>query len=65
MPDQDDGLPAMKDRETGTTWSLLTGQALGGPLAGRALERLPSHYSFWFAWSDFHPETELYEGEEG
>ena len=65
LPNQDDGLPTMKDRETGTTWSLLTGQALGGPLAGKTLQRLPSHYSFWFAWSDFHPETALYQGEQG
>ena len=35
----------------------LTGQAVEGELFG---ERLPSHYSFWFAWSDFHPQTELY-----
>ena len=50
----------MEDRETGTTWDLLTGRATVGPLAGAGLERLPSHYSFWFAWSDFHPGTELY-----
>ena len=65
LPNRDGGLPTMKDRETGTTWSLLTGQALGGPLAGSTLQRLPSHYSFWFAWSDFHPETALYQGEQG
>jgi hypothetical protein len=26
-----------------------------------ALKRLPSFYAFWFAWSDFHPDTALYE----
>ncbi len=56
----DDGVLQMKDRETGTTWDLLTGRAVSGQLAGTGLERLPSHYSFWFAWSDFHPGTELY-----
>ena len=51
----------MKDRETGSIWQLLTGRAIDGELAGMALTRLPSFYSFWFAWSDFHPKTELYE----
>ena len=23
-------------------------------------DALPIYYSFWFAWSDFHPQTELY-----
>ncbi|MCH7606604.1 MAG: DUF3179 domain-containing protein [Chloroflexi bacterium] len=55
-----DGLPLMKDRETETTWNALTGQAVSGPLEGMVLKRLPSHYSFWFAWSDFHPDTALY-----
>ena len=50
----------MRDLETGSLWQVLTGQAIDGPLFGQRLERLPSHYSFWFAWSDFHPETELY-----
>ena len=62
LPAGDSGLAMMKDRETGTTWGLLTGQAIDGPLAGRTLERLPSHYAYWFAWSDFHPGAELYGG---
>ena len=31
-----------------------------GESPGMALIRLRSFYSFWFAWSDFHPKTELY-----
>jgi len=50
----------MRDRETGGLWQVLTGQAVGGELFGKRLECLPSHYSFWFAWRDFHPQTELY-----
>ena len=50
----------MEDQQTGSTWQAITGRAVAGPLAGSALERLPSHYSFWFAWSDFHPDTKLY-----
>jgi len=55
-----DGVLLLRDQETGSTWQALTGRAIDGPLAGTALERLPSFYSFWFAWSDFHPQTELY-----
>ena len=62
LPETGDGITLMKDRETGSTWQLLTGRAISGPMAGMALKRLPSHYSFWFAWSDFHPNTALYEG---
>ena len=50
----------LRDQETGSTWQALTGRAIDGPLAGTALTRLPSFYSFWFAWSDFHPSTEVY-----
>ena len=59
LPDTGDGISLMKDRETGSTWQILTGRAIEGELAGMALTRLPSFYSFWFAWSDFHPKTEL------
>lgn len=55
-----DGVALMRDQETGSLWQVLTGQAVEGPLFGERLERLPSHYSFWFAWSDSHPRSELY-----
>ena len=54
------GLLMLVDRETGSRWNALTGEAVEGPLAGSGLERFPSHYSFWFAWKDFHPGTEVY-----
>jgi len=50
------------DQETGTKWMAFTGRAIEGALKGNTLERMPSHYSFWFAWNDFHPDTELYLG---
>jgi hypothetical protein len=53
-------LSTMRDRETGTVWDRLTGRAVEGPLCCNTLERLPSHYAFWFAWSDYHPDTALY-----
>ncbi len=55
------GQPIMTDRETGTTWGMLSGEALAGPLLGQGLREVPSLVSFWFAWKDFHPNTELYE----
>ena len=50
------------DAETGTRWSALTGAALEGELRGNSLSRLPSHLSFWFAWKDWNPGTEVYGG---
>ncbi len=55
-----EGIFLLRDDETGSTWQALTGRAIDGPMVGTALERLPSFYSFWFAWSDFHPDTQLY-----
>ena len=49
-----------RDQETNSTWQALTGRAIEGPLAGETLTRLTSNYSFWFAWSDFYPDTQLY-----
>ena len=55
----------IQDVETGSVWQALTGRAIEGPLQGTVLAWEPSHYSFWFAWSDFHPDTELYENTTG
>ena len=48
------------DDQTGSRWSAFSGRALDGELQGAALKRIPSHLSFWFAWSDWHPQTQLY-----
>ena len=48
------------DGETGIRWLALTGTAVEGELRGKSLSRLPSHLSFWFAWKDWHPDTEVY-----
>lgn len=48
------------DNQTGSRWSAFSGRALHGELQGAALKRIPSHLSFWFAWSDWHPQTHLY-----
>ncbi len=48
------------DAETATIWNAFTGEALSGPLVGSRLDRVKSTRSFWFGWSDFHPQTRLY-----
>ena len=52
----------LTDEETGARWTAFNGLATEGALAGRSLERAPSHLSFWFAWTDWNPDTELFEG---
>ena len=49
------------DNETGSRWVALTGAAIEGELAGSTLERVPAHLSFWFAWKDWNPQTEIFE----
>jgi len=48
-----------RDRETGSTWSLL-GQAVKGPLAGKRLRPIAHVDAFWFAWAAFNPTTSVY-----
>jgi hypothetical protein len=50
------------DEETGSKWQAFTGRAFEGELQGETMGRLLSHLSFWFAWKDWNPETELYPG---
>ena len=60
-----DGDLLMRDTETGSLWSGLSGAAIEGPLSGTALRQVPSFYSFWFAWSDFYVNTDVYEAGDG
>ncbi len=53
---------SMRDTETGSVWSKQSGEAISGPLAGGRLDQFPTFVSFWFAWKDFHPDTQLYVG---
>jgi len=48
-----------RDRETGSTWSLL-GHAVKGELAGKRLRAIPHVDAFWFAWAAFNPTTSVY-----
>ena len=54
-------LPQMRDAETGTLWSGVTGEAIDGSLAGERLRALPSFAVFWFAWADFHVGADIYD----
>ena len=48
------------DEGSASTWDGLTGRATSGRLTGAVLEQIPITYGFWFAWSDFYPETDLF-----
>jgi hypothetical protein len=48
-----------RDRETGSTWTLL-GHAVKGPLGGQRLTAIPHVDAFWFAWAAFNPATSVY-----
>lgn len=47
------------DLETGSTWNAY-GLCLTGSLTGSQLKPLILITEFWFAWSEFHPETNIY-----
>ena len=61
--DDGEGGIGLRDKETGSLWSGLSGTALEGPLAGAELKQLPAFYSFWFAWSDFYVNTALFQSQ--
>lgn len=43
----------------GNKWGF-EGLALDGNIKGETLKKIIPIYSFWFSWSAFHPDTELY-----
>ncbi len=55
------GIDYLVDEETGTQWLPYSGMAVEGSLTGSSLTRIRSTYSFWFAWTDYYPDTELYQ----
>ena len=59
---REDDSDILIDRESGSKWIAFTGTAFEGPLEGQNLERVHSTASFWFAWTDFYPATELFLG---
>ena len=57
---QNEGQMMMKDDQSGSTWDMLSGTAVDGPLRGTELARVKHVAAFWFGWVDFHPDTILY-----
>lgn len=49
----------MMDRETGTSWSHVTGRAIDGKHRGAQLEKLEAVQTTWQQWRDRHPDTTL------
>ncbi len=47
----------IEDRETGTLWTVATGQAIYGPLAGERLTPIPAILATSRAWSEACPDT--------
>jgi len=47
----------MMDKETGSLWSHLLGEAMRGPLKGTELETVPSIITDWATWRRDHPKT--------
>ncbi len=52
---------SMSDLGSSSIWDKFSGIAISGPLSGKRLEPQPYIISFWFAWTDFYPDTDLYE----
>ena len=53
------GATSLVDRETGSHWNAY-GTCVSGRLKGYALEPLVLEPEYWFAWSEFHRETQIY-----
>lgn len=47
----------MYDRQTGSLWSQLLGEAVEGPLKGTQLEFLPAWQTTWQDWKTRYPQT--------
>ncbi len=47
----------MYDRQTGSLWSQLRGDAIEGPMVGKSLTFLPSWMTTWEDWKSRHPDT--------
>ena len=55
----------MFDRETGSLWSHLTGEAISGPLTGQRLTVVPSIQTTWGLWHRNHPRAQVLAGSVG
>lgn len=53
------GEGTLRDHESGSIWSLDTGEATSGPMQGRRLTRVSGKLVYWGVWARFHPQSEL------
>src|SRR6266849_559063 len=53
------GSGTLLDNETGSKWSFY-GECVEGSLKGKKLERVIPQPGSWFAWAEFHPDTDIY-----
>jgi hypothetical protein len=49
----------IRDEETCSAWDLETGRCTAGEFEGTNLEEVTVRTAFWFAWSNFYPNTRL------
>jgi hypothetical protein len=54
------GATELVDRETRSQWNAY-GDCTSGRLKGTQLEMLIMEPEYWFAWSEFHPQTTIFE----
>lgn len=56
----DSEVGALTDDQTNSIWDIHTGATRSGGYAGQSLESIDAMLAYWFAWSDFFPETEIF-----
>jgi hypothetical protein len=52
----------LADRETHSRWTAY-GECIEGPLKGSRMKPLILEPEYWFAWSEFHPDTSIFRPE--
>lgn len=56
-----DQLPVVMQDNDGNLWDIF-GYAVEGPREGEQLTSARSYNGYWFAWADFFPDLDIYEG---
>jgi uncharacterized protein DUF3179 len=56
------GATELTDRETNSRWTAY-GKCVAGRLKGTSLKPLILEPEYWFAWSEFHPDTIIFQSE--
>lgn len=53
----------LADKETGSEWSQLPGEAIAGPLKGERLKAIPAVWTDWKTWREKHADTTVFTGD--